>query len=104
NGSLDGGTGVVSQYQSGGRTVSVTLNTNAQGQASVQWTLGTRSGAGINRVEVSAGGHPEPALFTATGTPGAAAQINVDAGTGQTGAVSGALPFPFVVAMTDAGH
>ncbi|MEP6536734.1 MAG: carboxypeptidase-like regulatory domain-containing protein [Bryobacteraceae bacterium] len=79
------------------------VNTNAQGQASVQWKLGARSGAGINRVEASAAGFSGPAMFSATGTPAAAAQINVDAGAGQTGATSTALAKPFVVVVTDSG-
>jgi hypothetical protein len=104
NGSLDGGAATVSSYQTGGNTVSVVVNTNAQGQASVQWKLGSRSGAGMNRVEASAGGFSGPAAFTATGVPATAAQIVVDSGGLQTGAVSTQLPKPFVVVVTDSGH
>ena len=104
NGSLDGGAATVSSYQTGGNTVSVVVNTNAQGQASVQWKLGSRSGAGMNRVEASAAGFSGPAAFTATGLPATPAQIVVDSGVLQTGAVSTQLPKPFVVVVTDSGH
>jgi len=104
NGSLDGGAATVSSYQTGGNTVSVVVNTNAQGQASVQWKLGSRSGAGMNRVEASAAGFSGPAAFTATGLPATPAQIVVDSGVLQTGSVSTQLPKPFVVVVTDSGH
>ena len=104
NGSLDGGAATVSSYQTGGNRVSVVVNTNAQGQASVQWKLGSRSGAGMNRVEASAAGFSGPAGFTATGVPATPTQIVVDSGVLQTSAVSTQLPKPFVVVVTDSGH
>ena len=55
-------------------------------------------------MEALAAGFSGPATFTATGTPAAAAQINVDAGAGQTGAVGTALAKPFVVVVTDSGY
>lgn len=80
------------------------VTTNGQGQAQVLWALGTRSGAGNNVVTATAFGFAGTAIFTASGLPASSAQINVDAGSGQTGAVGQPLPHPFVVAVTDAGH
>ncbi len=104
NGSLNGGAGVISSFQNGTITQSVALNTNAQGQASVNWTLGSHSGAGNNRVEATGTGFSGTAVFTATGNPSAAAMISVDAGGGQIGATGAQLARPFVVVVTDAGH
>jgi hypothetical protein len=78
--------------------------TDAAGRASVDYVLGTRAGSGNNRVEATATGFAGTAVFVASATPFAAAQLNVDAGQGQTGAVNEALAFPFVVVVTDAGH
>ena len=77
---------------------------DATGRASVDSILGTRAGSGNNRVEATATGFAGTAVFIASANPFAAAQLNVDAGQGQTGAVNEALAFPFVVVVTDAGH
>lgn len=87
----------------GGRST-LAVTTDSQGQAQTPWTLGTRSGAGNNVVTATAFGFAGSAVFTATGTSGTAAQINVDAGNDQNGAVGQPLPHPFVVAVTDSGH
>src|SRR5262249_11149790 len=68
------------------------------------FTLGSRAGAGDNRVEASAAGYLGPAVFVATGIPGPAAKIVADAGSNQTGAIGQALPLPLVVVVTDAGN
>jgi hypothetical protein len=78
--------------------------TNLQGQAQVHWTLGTHAGAGNNVVQADAAGFAGTAIFTATGSPTSAANINVDAGNDQNGVAGQALPFPLVVAVTDSGH
>jgi hypothetical protein len=80
------------------------VRTDAQGMARAYWTIGSRSGAGINRLEVGATGLTAPAVFTANGTPGPAARIVVDSGLNQTGAVGQKLPLPFVAVVIDEGN
>ncbi len=59
---------------------SVLATTDAQGRASAVWTLGHRAGAGGNSVEAYTVGFEGVAIFTASGTQGAAGKIVVDAG------------------------
>jgi hypothetical protein len=87
-----------------GRATEAVL-TNGSGQAQVQWTLGTRAGAGNNTVVATSAAFPGSAVFSATGLADAVASfINVDAGNDQTGAVGQVLPHPFVAVVTDSGH
>jgi hypothetical protein len=94
NGTLTGG---------GTSGAAVVVASNAQGRAQATLRLGSRSGAGSNRVEATAAGYTGVAAFTASGTPTAAALIAVDTGNGQTGALGERLALPFVVVVTDAG-
>ncbi len=87
----------------GATAASVAVATDAAGRAQVSLKLGSRSGAGRNRVEAAATGFNGVAAFTATGTPTAASLITVDSGNNQTGALGTKLAFPFVVVVTDAG-
>jgi len=80
------------------------VTTDGLGQAQVHWTLGMRSGAGNNTVLATANGFAGSAIFSASGLASAAALINMDAGTDQTGVAGQALPHPFVAVVTDAGH
>jgi len=80
------------------------LTSDAQGRAQVSWTLGTRAGAGKNRVEVTIPGIAGATVFHASGQPTAAAQISQDAGTRQFGLVDQPLPHPFVAVVADLGH
>jgi len=82
---------------------SVAVSSDASGRAQVTFQLGSRAGAGANRVEASATGFAGTAVFTATGIPAGAALIVVDSGNNQTGAIGTALASPFVVVVTDAG-
>jgi hypothetical protein len=79
-------------------------NTDAQGRAQVNFALGTRAGAGSNRVEAFATGFQGAAVFIASAQNGSAAKIVVDSGLNQTGALGQSLPFPFVAIVTDAGN
>jgi hypothetical protein len=88
----------------GGPARNLALTSDAQGRAQVSWTLGTRAGAGKNRVEVTTPGVSGATAFYATGEPSAPAQISQDAGTRQFGPVSQPLPHPFVAVVTDLGH
>jgi hypothetical protein len=88
----------------GGTTdASVAVATDMNGRAEVALRLGSRAGAGSNRVEATATGFTGTAAFTASGTPTAASVITVDSGNNQTGALATKLAFPFVVVVTDAG-
>ena len=82
----------------------VVINTDAQGRAQVTFQLGSRSGAGANRVEAFSGGYEGLAIFSASATPAGPARIIVDSGLNQTGATGRALPFPFVAVVTDGGN
>jgi hypothetical protein len=82
----------------------VVANTDAQGRTQVNYTLGTRAGAGSNRVEALATGFQGTAAFIASAQNGTATRIVVDSGLNQTGPVGQALPFPFVAIVTDGGN
>ncbi len=98
---VTGSDGTVNVGGAGATAVNVT--TDANGQAKVFWTLGQRSGAGINTVQVSSPVAFGQENFSATALPSTASKINVDSGNNQTGAVSQPLPFPFVAVVTDSG-
>jgi len=87
----------------GNTASSLAVATDAAGRAQVTLQLGSRAGAGSNRVEATASGFVGTAAFTATGTPTGASLITVDSGNNQTGALAAKLAFPFVVVVTDAG-
>jgi hypothetical protein len=102
---VTGNNGVLDATSSGAAASSaVAVTTDANGQAQAYWTLGQRSGAGINMVQASSALAFSAANFVATGLTGSPFQIVVDSGNGQTGAIGQALPFPFVVVAVDAGH
>jgi hypothetical protein len=82
----------------------VITNTDAQGQAQVQWKLGMRAGAGSNTVEAYVVGISGTAIFTATGTQGPAGNIVIDTGNDQIGEVSQPLPKPFIAVVVDNGN
>jgi hypothetical protein len=102
---VTGNNGMVSTGGSSATSSSaIAVNTDSAGQAQVLWTLGQRSGAGINLVQASSALAIGSANFTATGVTASAAQIVVDSGNQQTGVIGQALPFPFVAAIVDSGH
>jgi hypothetical protein len=80
------------------------MNTDVQGQASVQFTLGSHAGAGNNLVEASTTGVPATAVFSSSAVSSGATLINVDSGNNQFGVVGQSLPLPFIAVVTDAGH
>ncbi|HYK03235.1 MAG TPA: hypothetical protein VE974_15865 [Thermoanaerobaculia bacterium] len=83
---------------------SVAVTSDAQGLAQVRYRLGTRAGAGNNRVEATATGFAGTAVFVVSATSAGAHAISFDAGAGQTGSVGRPLTFPFVAVVTDAGN
>ncbi len=101
---VTGDNGMVSAASAGTPALAVVVNTDANGQAQAWWTLGQRSGAGINAMQVSSALAVGSANFSATGLVGPSAQIVVDSGNQQTGAVGQPLAFPFVAVVVDSGH
>jgi plastocyanin len=72
----------------------------ADGTASVEWTLGTTSGAQGATASL-AGATGSPVTFTATGVADAAAAIAKAGGDGQAGEVSSQLALPVQARVTD---
>jgi hypothetical protein len=89
----------------GGASAATTIvTTDGDGRAEVRWTLGHRAGAGGNGVEAYAVGFEGTAVFTATGTQGAAGKIVIDTGNDQIGAIGQPLPKPFIAVVVDDGN
>ncbi len=82
---------------------SVVSNTNAQGQAQAQWTLGKRAGAGSDNLQAYAVGFNGTAIFTASSTLGPAGNIVIDSGNNQIGPINQALPKPLIAVVVDSG-
>jgi hypothetical protein len=82
---------------------SLTVRTNGNGNASVQFRLGSRAGVGVNQVAVSAPGFVGQAMFSADSAVGAASQIHTVSGEAQTGMVGVPLAEPLVAIVTDVG-
>jgi hypothetical protein len=85
------------------RDRSVAVATNAAGLASVRWTLGSRAGAGNQRVVATATGFAGKAGFTASGVTGVPQKIVVDAGGSQFGVIGQRLHRPLIAAVVDQG-
>lgn len=77
--------------------------TDGLGEASVMFSVGSRSGDGCNRVEATSVGFSGRAIFVATTLPGPAAKINVSSGFTQRGMVNSVLPEPLGAIVTDEG-
>src|SRR5439155_1465781 len=75
-----------------------TSTSNASGIAATTWMLGTQAGTQV----VQATGAGSPATFTATATAGAATQIAINAGNGQTATAGTAVPIDPSVIVRDA--
>jgi len=82
-----------------GTLAAPTSTTDANGQASMLYTLGAIPG--LETVRASVAGVTTPATFTATALAAAAAAIGIVSGNNQTGQVGQALA-PLVVKVTDA--
>jgi hypothetical protein len=85
-----------------GRGVIVT--TDSAGKAQIRYVLGSRAGAGSNRVDATSPGITGGVTFTASPRLHPPAKISVDSGVGQKGVVGQPLPRPFVAVVTDDGH
>lgn len=95
--------GSISSGPAGGLR-SLAVASDAQGRASVVWTLGTRSGAGSDRLVATATGFAGRASFTATALSGNPSKINVDSGNSQVGVLGNPLPQPLTAVVSDVGH
>ena len=98
---VTGDNGSLASGANQGRVLAV--NTDGQGQASVVWTLGTRIGAALDRVEVHAANSMNSVAFGATTTPAVPNLVVVDAGNAQFGAVGQRLPRPLIAVVVDRG-
>lgn len=74
--------------------------TDASGEATTQWTLGTVSGNQTARATL-AGAGGSPVSFTATAAAGAAAAFTRTAGDGQSAAISSAFGIALAVKVAD---
>jgi hypothetical protein len=93
------GASVLFSTAGGGQFTPGSATTDANGEATTSWRLG--STAGLQTVTVSAS-NATGVTLQATGTPGAASQLTIVSGNNQTGAVSDKLPNPVVLRVSDA--
>jgi Glucodextranase, domain B/PKD domain/Viral BACON domain/Carboxypeptidase regulatory-like domain len=93
--------GLISSGQQSGRQL--TVQTAANGHASVQFQVGSRNGVGINQVSVTAPGFVGQTVFSEDSTVGSPAKISVVSGDMQVGAAGVALAQPLVAIVTDVG-
>ncbi len=75
--------------------------TDGSGQASALWTLGSESGSGNNRVDVSAMSASDFVRFCASANGNSASQINASAGNNQRGEVGNPAIEPLRVWVND---
>ena len=79
---------------------SVTVNTDASGEAKATWKLGT--GAGTQTVEIRANGlNGSPQTCTATAKAAAPAKLNVASGNGQIASIGQPAPSSLVARLVD---
>ncbi len=95
------GDGILRSFPEEGSRVEVT--TDDVGHASVRFQLSGRSGAGNNRVRVTAPGFVDAVEFCAEATPSEPTQILVLSGNNQHGVIERQPPQPLVVLVTDSG-
>lgn len=93
--------GVLISGQQKGRAL--TLQTDLNGNATVQFQVGSRNGAGINQITVSAPGFAGAAVFSADSTVAGPSLIFTVSGEMQTGLVGAPLAEPLVAIVLDAG-
>ena len=85
----------------GGALGAATSATNAQGVATMAWTLGQTAGSQTARATV-AGATGSPVGFSATATAGPASALAAADGNNQSGEVNSALANPLTARVTDA--
>lgn len=79
------------------------FTTDAEGRATIYWTLGTDAGRGNNRLEIKSADAENTVLATASAANGIPSQINITAGNNQKVEVNSTAPVPLEVWVSD-GH
>lgn len=100
NGTPQVGTSVTWASSVVGSTITPGGNTDANGIATANWTLGQTAGTETATATLS-GATGSPVTFTATATPGPATQLVLVSGNNQTGITNAALANPIVVKAAD---
>jgi hypothetical protein len=86
----------------GGSISSASVSTDAQGRASVAWTIGTQAGSANNTATASAAGLAgSPVSFTASATAGPATELVLVSGDNQVDTVGHTLADSLVVGAAD---
>ena len=93
--------GQIQAFPQTGRQFS--LPTDVNGQASVNFQVGSRVGTGNNQVTVTSPGFLGQIVFSASAVAGDPTQIHDISGGSQKGNTGQPLPEPFIVAVFDAG-
>jgi plastocyanin len=101
NGTPQAGKTVTWASSAVGSTISPGGNTDVNGIATANWTLGQTAGTETATATLS-GATGSPVTFTATATPGPATQLASVSGDNQTGPVNSTLPNPLQVKVADA--
>ncbi len=78
--------------------------TDASGVAAAQWTLGSASGCGVNRVSATAKDVAGAATFSATAAPGVPVQMNVGTGNDQRVEVGAPAAQPLSAWVSDSNN
>lgn len=81
----------------------VIVETDAQGQASTKFQIGSRSGTSNHRVSVNVVGYDDEVIFNASASGTLGDKISLNSGNNQRGAVGQVLPEPLIVAVFDEG-
>ena len=84
-----------------GSVSSPTVATDADGVASITWTVGNEPGVNVDTVRASVSGLNTPAVFTATVTAAAPATLTSISGNAQSGVPGQPLAQPLVVVVRD---
>ncbi|MEM9388481.1 MAG: carboxypeptidase-like regulatory domain-containing protein [Pseudomonadota bacterium] len=86
-----------------GEERAVMATTDADGRASVNFTLGERAGTANQKVRAQVVGFPTQVVFTASALPRLGNKVSISTGNNQVGATGERLPLPLVVLITDSG-
>jgi len=81
----------------------VLTKTDAEGIASINFKLGSRSGQGNHRVRAKAVGFDGEVVFYASAETNPGNKVSINSGNNQRGAPNQSLPQPLIVAVTDSG-
>ncbi len=100
NGTPQVGTSVTWASSATGSTIMPGGNTDANGIATANWTLGTTAGTQTATATLN-GATGSPVTFMATATPGPATQLIQVSGNSQNGITNAALANPVVVKVAD---